>query len=68
MKKVIEQEELCKVIADYEKHSYIFSPSIGKRKTIGGKSYFVRGVFKGGQDFEQTMKRFAKDNFYKNGR
>ena len=43
---------------DYEK-CYIFAPSISRRKTVGGKSYYVRRYFKGGKDFERTMERLA---------
>mgnify|MGYP000009642992 FL=1 len=44
---------------DYEKNCYFFSPSIGKRKTVGGKAYFVRRYFKGSKDFEKTMETLA---------
>ena len=44
---------------DYEKNCYFFSPSIGKRKTVGGKAYFVCGYFKGDKDFEKTMETLA---------
>ena len=40
---------------DYEKNCYFFSPSIGNRKTVGGKAYFVRRYFKGSKDFEKTI-------------
>ena len=43
---------------DYEK-CYIFSPSISKRKTMGKQTYYVRRYFKGGKDFEKTMKSIA---------
>ena len=43
---------------DYE-NCYIFAPSISRRKTVGGKSYYVRRYFKGGKDFERTMERLA---------
>lgn len=44
---------------DYEKNCYFFSPSISKRKNVGGKAYFVRRYFKGGKDFEKTMETLA---------
>ena len=50
---------------DYEK-SYVFAPSVSKRKTVGGKSYYVRRYFKGGKDFEKTMKQLAAKQNYKN--
>lgn len=53
------QKAFCKDIANYEKNCYIFSPSISKRKTIGGKDYYVRRYFRGGKDFEKTMERLA---------
>ena len=34
-------------------------PSVSKRKTVGGKSYYVRRYFRGGKDFERTMERLA---------
>ena len=43
---------------DYE-NCYIFAPSISKRESVGGKSYYVRRYFKGGKDFERTMERLA---------
>ena len=42
-------------IDDYE-NCYIFSPSISRRKAIGGKTYYVRGYFKGGKDFERQCR------------
>lgn len=44
---------------DYEENCYFFSPSISKRKTVGGRTYFVRRYFKGGKDFEKTMENLA---------
>ena len=44
---------------DYEKDCYFFSPSISRRETVGGKSYYVRRYFKGGKDFERAMERLA---------
>lgn len=66
-KSINRQKNVCEV-ENCAENCYVFSPAIGKRKTIGGKTYFVRGVFKGGQDFETAMKKFASDNYYKNGR
>lgn len=43
---------------DYE-NCYIFAPSISKRKTVGRQTYYVRRYFRGGKDFEQTMKSIA---------
>lgn len=53
---------------EYKNNCYLLSPAIGKRKTIGGKSYFVRGYFKGRRDFETSMKRIATDCAYKKAR
>lgn len=50
-------------IDEYE-NCYIFSPSISRRKAIGGKTYYVRGYFKGGKDFEKTMQTLAVKNTY----
>ena len=44
---------------DYEKDCYFFSPSISRRETVSGKTYYVRRYFNGGKDFEQTMKSIA---------
>ena len=46
-------------VEEYEKNCYLFAPSVSKRKTVGGKSYYVRRYFKGGKDFERTMERLA---------
>ena len=46
-------------VEEYEKNCYLFAPSISRRKTVGGKSYYVRRYFNGGKDFEQTMKSIA---------
>ena len=29
-------------VEEYEKNCYLFAPSVSKRKTVGGKSYYVR--------------------------
>ena len=38
---------------------YIFSPSIGRKKNIGGKTYRVTRYFNGNRDFETSMKELA---------
>ena len=68
MEKINQREITNEIENVLLERTYVFSPSIGKRRTVSGKTYYVRGVFRGGQNFEQTMKRFAKDNFYKNRR
>ena len=52
---------------DFE-HCYIFCPSIGKKKNIGGKTYYVKRYFNGERDFETSMKKFAISDYYKNVR
>ena len=47
---------------------YIFSPSIGRKKNVGGKTYRVKRYFNGDRDFETTMKQFATNDYYKNVR
>ena len=49
---------------EYEENCYLFSPSISKRRSVGGRSYYVRRYFKGGQDFEKTMERLAVKQSY----
>ena len=39
--------------------SYIFSPSIGRKKNVDGKIYHVRRYFNGNRDFEISMKELA---------
>ena len=46
-------------VEEYEKNCYLFAPSVSKRKTVGGKSYYVRRYFRGGKDFEKTMEQIA---------
>ena len=53
------KQETYASLEEYEKNCYFFSPSISKRKTVGGKIYCVRRYFKGGKDFERTMERLA---------
>ena len=55
-------------IEEYEKECYLFSPSISKRRNVGGKTYFVRRYFKGGKDFENTMKTLAVQETIQNAR
>ena len=43
---------------DYE-DCYLFSPSVSKWKTVGKQTYYVRRYFRGGNDFEKTMKTLA---------
>ena len=52
---------------DFE-NCYIFSPSIGRKKNVGGKTYNVKRYFNGNRDFETAMKQFAANDYYKNGR
>lgn len=51
---------------EYEKNCYLFSPSVSRRKNIGGKSYYVRRYFKGGRDFGKTMETLAVKHTMKN--
>lgn len=53
-------KETYNSIEDYEEKHYSFSPSIGKRREIGGKSYCVRRYFKGGTDFETAVRKIAE--------
>jgi len=48
--KTTKQRETYGSIEEYEENCYLFSPSISKRRSVGGKSYFVRRYFRGGQD------------------
>ena len=52
---------------DFE-NCYIFSPSIGGKKNVGGKIYRVKRYFNGDRDFETAMKKFATNQYYANGR
>ena len=54
--------------SDKFENCYIFSPSIGRKKNIGGKIYYVRRYFNGDKDFETSMKKFATNNYYKQER
>lgn len=53
---------------EYEKNCYFFSPSISKRKSMGGKTYYVRRYFRGGKDFGKTMETLATNKINKNAR
>lgn len=55
-------QETYDSVGDYKAKCYIFSPSISKRVTVGGKSYYVRRYFKGDKDFERTMENLAVQN------
>lgn len=57
-------------LASFDKfeNCYIFSPSIGRKKNVGGKTYNVKRYFNGNRDFETAMKQFATNDYYKNGR
>lgn len=59
MKTTTNQKQTYNSIEDYEMNCYLFSPSISKRRTVCGKSYFVRRYFRGDLDFEKTMEQFA---------
>ena len=52
---------------DFEK-CYIFAPSIGKKKNIGGKTYNVTRYFNGNRDFETSMKELATKQVNRNAR
>ena len=57
--KTTKQHETYGSIEEYEENCYLFSPSVSQRRKVGGKSYYVRKYFRGGQDFERTMERVA---------
>ena len=50
---------------DYE-NCYLFAPSVSRRETVSGKTYYVRRYFRGDKDFERTMERLATKQIYKN--
>ena len=52
---------------NYE-NCYIFAPSISKRKIVDRQAYYVRRYFRGGKDFEKTMKSIAVQRTTKNAR
>lgn len=47
-------------IEDYEENCSLCSPSISKRRCIGGKSYYIRRYFRGSNDFEIAMRTIAE--------
>ena len=47
---------------------YIFAPSIGKKKNIGGTTYNVTRYFNGNRDFETSIKELATKQVNKNAR
>ena len=50
---------------DHE-NCYLFAPSVSRRETVSGKTYYVRRYFRGDKDFERTMERLATKQVYKN--
>ena len=48
-------------VTNYEdfENRYIFSPSIGRKKNVGGKTYYVKRYFNGERDFETSMRELA---------
>ena len=64
MKTVTKQSERYGSIEEYEGNSYLLSSSVSKRRSVGGKSYYVRRYFRGGQDFGKTMERLAVKQSY----
>lgn len=57
-------------VANYEdfENCYIFSPSIGRKKNVGGKTYRVTRYFNGNRDFETSMKELATKQVNKTAR
>ena len=68
MKTTAKQRATYTSVEDYEENCYLFSPSISKRRTVNGKSYYVRSYFASGRDFEKTMQRLATQQINKNAR
>ena len=62
------KQETYASLEEYEKNCYFFSPSISKRKTVGGKIYCVRRYFKGSKDFEKTIQTLALQETIQNVR
>ena len=62
------KQETYASIEEYEKECYFFSPSISKRKTVGGKIYYVRRFFRGSKDFEKTIQTLALQETIQNVR
>lgn len=57
-------------VANYEdfENCYIFSPSIGRQKNVGGKTYRVTRYFNGNRDFETSMRELATKQANKTAR
>lgn len=68
MKTTIKQLQIYNSIEDYEENCYLFSPSISKRRTIAGQSYYVRRFFNGDLDFTKVMEQLATKQIHKNVR
>lgn len=64
LKTTTKQLDTFSSIEEYEENCYLFSPSVSQRRKVGGKSYYVRRYFRGGQDFEKTMERLAVKQSY----
>ena len=62
------KQETYASLEEYEKNCYFFSPSISKRRKVGGKTYLVRRYFRGSKDFEKTMKTLALQKTIQNVR
>ena len=45
---------------------YCFHPSVTRTVTVNGKTYTVRSYYVGGKDFNETVKRLAVKQAYKN--
>ena len=45
---------------------YIFSPSAIKKRVIDGKVYQIQRYFNGDREFDDSMKKIAANNYYKN--
>ena len=54
--------------SENHENCYLFSPSVSRRETVGKQTYYVRRYFRGGKDFEKTMKSIAIQNTTKNVR
>lgn len=57
-------------VANYKDfdNCYIFSPSIGRKKNVGGKAYRVTRYFNGNRDFETSMKELTTTQVNKTAR
>ena len=67
-KSTAKQRETYTSVEDYEENCYLFSPSIQRQRTVGGKSYYVRRYFRGGNDFETAIRKNAVQQANKNVR